>query len=322
VNIEEIETQVTNRLVDGLTTYDANRDRSRQSAEGRLGMSDLGFCRNKALLKLTGAPTDEPDEPETGPEVPNWPANVGTAVHSWIDEAFRDETDVLIGEQIGRVTAEFDAASISGTPDLVLPEYNLLLDVKTKNRIEPARREGHSQNWVFQRHAYALGCVAKGLLRDDGTLLVGNAVFDRSGKDKRPWVQIVSFDPTLTAQVNMWIEDVLYAYEHNEEAMKDVPVGMCPHVCDFFTTCRGGVMEDTHDPTLITNPEEVNAVQMYLEGQKLAREGKNLQSIAKPILTGVNGATPDGVQVRWTRVQAPEFTRSAYDKIEVRKIKR
>lgn len=327
LSTEQLETLVTNRLVDGLNTFDYNRDRSVQSRAGGIGMSELGFCRNQAALALKGAERDEPTEPETGPEVGKWPANVGTAIHEWIDEAFRDDTDILIGEQIGKVTAEFrmSGVSVSGTPDLILPEHNLLLDVKTKNRLLPTQREGVAQNYIFQRHGYAMGAVAKGLLKDDGTLRVGNAYFDRSGKDKRPWVTIVDFDPTLTNMIDQWIEDVLYAYQHDEDAMRDIPASLCPHVCDFFEVCRGGVLEDTHDPTLIVDDEALNAVRMYIEGQDLARQAKSLQGMAKDILQGVNGRADLGdksVQVRWTQVQASEFKRNAYEKIEVRKMGR
>lgn len=325
--MSDIETQVTDLIVEGLTRYDDNRERSVQSREGGLGMSDLGFCRQKATLQLRGTQADERVFGEGGIEVPNWAANVGSAIHNWLDEAFRDDDAVVLGSEYGPVSAEFPSSRtvVSGHFDLAIPSLNLLLDAKTKNRLEPARREGVTQNNVYQRHAYAMGAVAAGLLRDDGTLKVGNLFLDRSGKDKRPWVQITDFDPTLTHEIDQWLEDVVYAWQHNEDASRDVPATMCPYFCEFFDTCRGGVLEDTHDPTLITDPDQIRAVQMYLEGQDLARRAKDLQGIAKPILAGANGRAvleDVDVQVRWTHVQASEFTRSAYDQINVKRMKR
>jgi hypothetical protein len=331
VNLDALAKQVTDRLVGGLNEFSQTRERTGQGRAGYIGPSDLGFCRHKALLTMkqeerhpvatTGF------DPEDGSYVETWPADVGSAIHDWIEQAFEEPDDVLTGRYIGRVTATFprSRATVSGTPDLVIPGMNLLLDVKSKNRLELARREGVTQNNVFQRHTYALGLIERGILTDDGSLLVGNVFFDRSGKDRRPWVTIDRFDPTLTDVVDQWIEDVIYARLHNEDASRDVPSSLCPYVCEFFQSCRGGVLEDTHDPRRIDDPEAVRALALYAEGMALQREGKGLQDVAKTVLTGVSGVATldDGteLQLRWTHVNATEFKRSAYDKIDVRKVR-
>jgi hypothetical protein len=323
-DIRDDERRIEDMLVSALNEYDANRDRSQQSKRGGLGMSSLGFCRNHAVLTLRQTPHDEPDVPPEGIEIGTWPAQVGSAIHEWIDHALADK-DALLGYQIGPVTATFpqSGTTVSGIPDIFLPGENALIDVKTKNRLEYVKRSGPDQNMVFQRHAYAMGLIDAGIARDDGTLLVGNAFFDRSGVDKRPYVVLSSFDPTLTPQIDMWIEDILYAYEHNEPAPQDKPYDFCERFCEFFTTCRG-VMEDTHDPTLILDDEVVSAVGMYAEGQALAREARRLQDIAKPLLADANGrAVVDGVsyQVRHVQVQASEFKRAAHSRLDVKKMR-
>lgn len=322
---QAMEKRVEDLLVTALNDYDANRARSQQAASGGLGMSSLGFCRNHAVLTLRQTKHDEPDIPDTGIEITSWPAQVGSAIHEWIDKAVAD-LDILTGKHMGAVTASFpqSGTQISGMPDLYLPGENLLLDVKTKNRLEYAKRMGPDQNNVFQRHAYAMGLIDAGIARDDGTLMVGNVFFDRSGADRRPYVVVSSFDPTLTPQIDMWIEDVVYAYTHNEEASQDKPYDFCVNYCEFFTTCRGGVMEDTHDPTLILDEEVLTAVGMYAEGQALAREARRLQDAAKPLLVEANGrAVVDGVpyQVRHTEVQASEFKRAAHSRLDVKRMK-
>ena len=90
--------------------------RSKQAADGILGPSDIGFCRNKAALMTKGvAATDDP---------PKWAAAVGTALHNYIEAAIKEaHPDWLVGSIDGiRVTASLPSgAEISGHPDVVVP---------------------------------------------------------------------------------------------------------------------------------------------------------------------------------------------------------
>jgi hypothetical protein len=64
-----------------LTAYMDNSARSVQASEGRLGPSDIGFCRQKAALMVRGVEaTDAP---------PKWAAAVGTAVHNYVEAAIK-----------------------------------------------------------------------------------------------------------------------------------------------------------------------------------------------------------------------------------------
>lgn len=323
----EMAVAIEDMFCEALNTFDDNRARTQQSKRGGLGPSSLGHCRNHAVLTLLGTRPDERVVPDSGLEVWNLPAQVGSAWHDWVDKAVT-HLDLLTGAQIGPVTATFpqSGATISGIPDWYDPVRNVLLDGKTKNRIAYAQRQGPDQNNRFQRHTYAMGLVDAGIARDDGTLMVGNVFFDRSGTDKRPYVQVEPFDPNLTAEIDMWIEDVLYAYRHREQASQDKPYDFCQRFCGFFMSCRGGIMEDSHEPTLIQDEEALTAVGMYAEGAALEREGKKLKDAAKPVLQQVNGRAelPNGEswQVRQTHVQATMYKRDAYDRLDVRRIKR
>ena len=109
-----------------LKAYMDNSSRSMQAAEGRLGPSDIGFCRQKAALMTMGVePTDSS---------PKWAAAVGTSIHNYVEAAIKEMfPDWILGSIDNlRVTAKLPSgAEISGHPDIVIPNENTVLDIKT-----------------------------------------------------------------------------------------------------------------------------------------------------------------------------------------------
>lgn len=317
-----IEETLAQTFVDVLNRHSNGRERTHQGRQGYIGPSDLGFCRQKALLTLMQTESDVDDS-----IVGMWPADVGTAIHTWVDDAFEGEEGWLRGADIGRVTARFPEsnAEVSGTIDLCNQPLNVLVDVKTVDGYDGVKNYGVSQNHLFQGHTYALGLIEAGILVEEG-LKIAWVFLDRSGREKRPYVVVLDFDPTLTAQVDSWIADVIYARVHSEDAPRDIPSNLCKAMaCRFFTTCRG-VMEDTHDPELLDHPDVIRSVDMYLEGKELEGRAKSMISAARSGLVGANGVTPGGVQVRWVHVNPspPPVNpkgRPGYERLDVRRVK-
>ena len=77
-------------IIDALNAHQDETPRTKQSNEGILGPSDIGFCRQKAALMTKGiAPTDRP---------PKWAAAVGTAIHDYVERALKDAyPDWIVG---------------------------------------------------------------------------------------------------------------------------------------------------------------------------------------------------------------------------------
>jgi hypothetical protein len=291
--------------------------RSKQSADGILGPSDIGFCRQKAALMTKGVPaTDDP---------PKWAAAVGTAIHNYVEAAIKEaHPDWLVGSIDNvRVTATLPSgAEISGHPDIVVPSANAVLDIKTVDGFEWIKREGTSLQHKYQRHLYALGLLQGGLLNDTEPVLVGNIYFDRSGKKSDPLVIVEEMDPTLTAEIDSWIQDVIYSVKNNEDASRDVPAAVCERICAHFTACRGGL--ETQDAEFIDNPELLSAVDMYVQARDMKKEAESMQKAAQAILDGVNGSTGT-YQVRWVDVQpttVESFEKVGYRRMDVRKVRR
>ena len=300
-----------------LRSYSDRSDRSIQSDRGILGPSDIGFCRQKAALMTRGvAATDS---------TPIMPAAIGTAIHNYVEAAIKEMfPDWLVGSIDGlKVTATLPSgAEISGHPDIVIPEDNTLLDLKTKDGLEWSKREGASQANKFQRHLYVLGCIEVGLLDDSKPIYVGNAFLDRSGKEETVITDTAEWDPTLTNEIDAWITDVIYAVRNNEDASRDIPSAVCERICSHFTACRGGL--EIHDGgDIIEDSELISAVDMYTEARDMEKTAKQMKDEASAVLANVNGTTGKW-QVRWVEVQPSRveaFDKKGYMRLDIRKVR-
>ena len=296
--------------------YSYNDPRSKQSRDGILGPSDLGFCRQKAVLTTRGVErTDKTNEAA---------ARIGTAIHRFLADAFDGfrPNNWIVDSR--KVTATFPSgAVISGTPDMICADFNIILDIKTVDGLEWVKRNGTSLNHKYQRHTYALGAIQEGLLDPSRNLYVGNVYIDRSGKEPEPFFIIERFDESLTDEIDQWIQDVIYAVKNNEDASRDIPAAVCEKICPFFTTCRGG-LEVHEGGEFIDNPELVTAIDMYVEARDLEKRAKQMKDEASFILGGVNGTTGTW-QVRWVDVaptMVEAFEKRGYRRLDIRKTRK
>lgn len=287
--------------------------RTRQAHEGRIGPSDLGFCAAKAVLMTKGTPQSDSKSA--------WPANVGTAIHEWVEDGLRTMFPTWLIEQT--VTATFACgATVSGHCDLIIPEWNMVLDIKTVDGFESIKRFGTSRNHKWQRHTYALGAIEAGLIDTASTVYVGNVYLDRSGQEREPYVVIEEIDWMLTDEINAWIESVIDDALHGRDGLQEVAAPVCEKICEFFSVCRGTLPE--RDPQFITDPDAKNAIRMYAEAQAMERQARKMKDQARDLLVGFNGSDGE-YQVRWTTVgdsEVPGFTRRGYDRLDVTPIRR
>lgn len=282
-----------------LHEYMEGSPRTMQARQGILGPSDIGFCRQKAVLVTRGVqPTDHPS---------TWAASVGIALHDYIEAAIKDLHPEWLFGSIDHVktTAELPSgAVISGHPDIVAPDLNAVLDIKTVNGFQWTRRNGPSQSHLYQRHLYALGLIQNEILDLSRDVYVGNVYFDRSGADPTPLVYMEEFNPDLTSEIDSWVQDVIYAVANGEDSARDVPAPVCEKICEFFSVCRGG-LEDSSSEGIIDDPMLVSAVEMYVAGRTQEGNGRDMKKAAAEMLAGVSGVT-DIYQVRWVQVQGNE----------------
>ena len=286
-------------------------ERAQQSADFRIGISDLGFCSEKVRRMVAGIP-----EPVTD----KLPAFIGTALGDHIEEACMALWPEAIRQPEVSITLRGDGGTyaVRGHPDLVLPD-GLVIDVKTTRGLETVRRTGPSRQQQYQRHCYGLGAYEAGLFNEDVHLedvKVANVWLDRAADDRELFVHMEPLSLELIQEAAWWVDDVAYAYTQGEAARKEPAREVCAKTCGHFATCRA---LDTDVEGLLTDREVVTAVDLYRDGLDLERQGKRLKDQAKAALTGVSGSTGK-FSVRWVHVNESEvhYTRGAYDKLDVR----
>lgn len=291
-----------------------NTARSLQSAGHRIGVSDLGHCSERVRRSLAG---------ETPADTDNTKMFIGTAMGDHVEAAFVTMFPKMIRQSEVEITLYGDTGTyvLNGHPDLIDPA-GAVWDVKTVNGLEKVRRTGPNQQQQFQRHCYAKAAHAAGMFDPEVRLtdvVVGNIWFDRSAEESKPYIQSENYDERVVQAATMWVDDVVYAYLHGEEARKEPPIQMCAKTCGFYLDCRAG---QGGPSGLIDDPEELAAVSMYNEGTELERQGKRLKNQAKVALNGVEGSTGH-YQVSWSKVGASEvsYHRDPYLRLNVRKIR-
>lgn len=299
---------------------DQERPRAQQKTDGVLGFSSIGFCRQAAVLTTRETP---PSDPQNA-----WPAVEGTILGEAIEKALKRKfPDWLFGNLDSlKVTATLKSrASVSGTPDVVLPRDNLVLDLKSKDGLGDARRHPWSDNYRWQVWLQALALQQAGILDPDKPVYMGLGYIDRSGRE-RPWIHVPEYmvwDPAEEDAVTEWISDVIYAVQHGEDASQDIPAPVCERICEFFTVCRGSLpVTDSTGP--IEHEFLLEGIRMYEEARLMEGSAKSLKYAARDRLLGTNGIGL-GMQVRTTEIapnQVPGQERAGYTKVDVRAVRR
>lgn len=293
-----------------LTLKSNNRPRTVQGKAGIIGPSNMGFCRQQAVLMTKGV--QQTDSKNT------MAADWGTALHEWIEDAVKTAYPSWLTEaDIGKVEYTYACgATIAGTPDIIVPQWNAVGDIKTSDGFQWVKRAGTSTNHKWQRHHYALGAIAKGLLDPSKPVYVFNIYADRSAREKSFYTPgLEEIDPSHTDQINDWLEDVIYAVKNNEDASRDVAAETCEKICEYFFVCRGSLPDE--DAELITDPDVIEAAQMYAESMLMEKTVRNQKAEARAMLNGYSGRA-GGLQVRWTHVNG-SHDRDSSDRISVTK---
>lgn len=275
-----------------LAEWDNNRGRSKEKTGRKLGMSDLGGCREFIRATIAG---DE-GVPETRLK---WPAFVGTAVG--------DLAETALGDTLGAVTQKWvtvllpNGIEASGNIDALIGDH--LVDFKTKPYLDEVRREGPSkQQWV-QVSGYLVGLVQAGEMSPEGT---ASLVFlDRSGNDPVPAVFTISYEDALgyLEWASERLDQVGDALEEGwaRGPLRDQPESWCHYVqCPFRVACWG---EEYEPLDKIEGEDLLAAMAQYDRGRTLAKEAKAMQAEAKSTLGGfsespVSGES-EGFTLRW-----------------------
>lgn len=294
-------------------------DRSQQQANFKIGVSNLGHCRNYAALMIKETPFSD--------VVDKSAAFFGTVTSAPIEEQIKkDFPDFIIQEEL--VMELISGGSVLGHSDIIVPHWAAtpempqgLIDLKSKAELETIKKIGRSTQQQFQLDGYTEAARKKGYFDETKPIYQSNVFYDRSGRDPNPFTITTVFDPNGLRFIDDWVNDVKYAVIHSEDASRDLPREFCAKFCEYFTACRGN---DTDVEGLIEDPEIISAVDVYKEGSAMESSGKKMKDSVKSILMDANGSTGTflvrAVEVGETFI--PGYTRKGYKKLSITKVKK
>lgn len=309
--MNENEERIAKQIYGAIQESMHQSDRSQQAQQFRVGVSDLGYCSERLRRFLAKEVPDETDM---------LAAFIGTWIGEGVEHAVFKHLwpDALIQKEI-MVRLEGDQGTylIPGHPDIIEPTEDILIDVKTSNGLEFARRHGfEDRQKKYQRHLYAKTAIEHGWLTEN--CQVGNLWLDRSAAEKEPLLRLEPYDPQVVEEATQWLDGVIYAWSNEETAAKEPPREMCT-ACGFYQTCRA---LDTDVEGLLTAPEVLTAVDVYEEALALERKAKIMKAEVKGALDGIAGSTGTHL-VRWVHVAGGEvsYFRGSYEKMSITKLK-
>lgn len=309
--------QVALIVRDALYAAAHQSERSLQSKDFRLGVSDIGLCREKARRMVLQMPFDEEEEHYL-------PSFIGTAIG--------DHAEAALAKAEGWITQQellITLPSVNGNPerrvvghsDAIIPEWNMLLDFKAPGNLPTVARTPVKQSYQFQRHLYFLGAVQAGILREEGGI-VGNVFIDRTGEVEMPHVDLEPFSMDVVRAAADWLDDVIYAVLNQEEASKDPSVEFCEGWCPYFLSCRA--LDNKAEGGLITDAEALVAVKEYIEAREDEKAAALRKASARRTLLGVSGSTGE-YAVRWVHqaeTHVAASTRAAHDRLSITRLRK
>jgi hypothetical protein len=320
--------------------------RSKQQQDMFIGISTLGHCKQYAALMMKQTPfSDERDktaaffgtvagdaiEAQLRIDYPHWRIQEKLEFQIPSGGMIPGTADVIIPWE-GSATIEQWKATQEADPETGELAYDGpplfvqgVWDLKSKAELETIRKNGPTRQQIYQIHSYTSAAIDKGLLNPDAPILLGDVYFDRSGRNVVPYGVFHVYSPNVVKFIDDWITDVKYAVLQGEDAEREMPREWCWSYCEYATVCRG---LDTDVEGLITDPELVSAVDLYVEAKALEKEAKEKEKAAKIVLeripTGSGGSTGT-YNIRATEVAPVEmkaFTRAGYRKLYIAPVRK
>lgn len=259
-----------------LHAADARSARTRQTASGQVGISDLGRCQEHTRRIIAQLPAT--DAPATAA------AFMGHAAHDKIEAARHAANPQLQFNR--RVTLTLpNGAEVPGTIDECDPDEPSVTDWKSKDGLADIIKEGSTRQQRWQRHGYYAALVQAGEVPVEG--VVRNVYIDRSGQDERVHVEQEPYDPSVLVEMSEWLDDVFSAHIHGQEALKEKPRTWCRRFCQFYSACRLGEVEEAD----LTNDPLASAVDRYAAAVADAKEAEQRKAELRPLVLGVTGFT-------------------------------
>jgi hypothetical protein len=275
-----------NELIKAITIASKSEQRSKQKA---IGPSEIGGCRRRTWLRLNDAEI-------TNMDTFRFPAMFGTAIHSYILDAFK-KLDPF--EERFILEAEFESKddSLIGHVDMYDKEKKEIVDWKSMKKAGLRYFPSQQQRWQVQLYGYL---VQKNGYEVENVTLVG---IPRDGTEADVVFHTEPYDPAVVTEALNWVTQVKLT-QVIPPAEKDV--SFCAGYCPYYDAsgkvgctarpkaeAEGAIIEDT---------VVQNVAKRYLEITKEIGALEDEKDAIKGVLEGVNGITQDGLKVAWSAV--------------------
>lgn len=275
---------IANDLINALTSSNKSSSRSRQK---KVGPSEIGGCRRRTWLRLNGAET-------TNPNTLRLAAIMGTAIHTYIEQAFERQDPFHDKYQL-EVEVEYEG--LMGHVDMYDIENAEVVDWKTVKKSNLSYFPSKQQRTQVQLYGYLLN---KNNIEVKTVTLVA---IPRDGDERDIVFHSEPYDESMALDGLAWLKEV--------EGMKEAPAPekdafFCEHYCGFFDRsgevgCKGkGKVEAEGEK--IDDHQLSSAAKQYIEiNEKIDGLTKEKEGI-KTLFEGISGVTEDGIKISWSEV--------------------
>jgi len=288
---------IANELIKALTSSSKGSARSQQK---QVGPSEIGGCRRKTWLRINGYES-------TNPNTLRLAAIMGTAIHSYIEQAFEKQDPF---QERYLLEVEVAVGDVMGHVDMYDKEKHEVIDWKTTKKSNLSYFPSKQQRWQVQVYGWLLS--ANGYKVDNVTLVA----IARDGDERDIVYHTEPYDADVAKEALHWLEDV----RRMEEApAPEKDAFFCKSYCNFYDAtglkgCAGKGKGQAEGELL--NSQMSLAAQHYLEINELISDLEKEKEGIKALLEGVSGVTEDGIKVTWSEVAG----RKSVDEAKVKEL--
>jgi len=289
---------IANELIKAVTASSKGSSRSLQK---QVGPSEIGGCRKKTWLKINGYQS-------TNPNTLRLSAIMGTAIHTYIQEAF-ERQDPFKERYI--LEGEFEYEGLMGHVDMYDKENCEVVDWKTVKKTNLTYFPSKQQRMQVQLYGY--------LLTKNGTEVktVTLVAIPRDGDERDIVYHSEPYDESVALAGLAWLKEV---QEMIEAPAPEKDAFFCQHYCNFYDKtgtvgCTGKGKAEA-EGALIEDEEARSAARDYLQVISEINELEKAKDSLKVMLEGISGVTPEGIKVIWSSVAG----RKSIDEDKVREL--
>jgi hypothetical protein len=289
---------IANELIKALNSSSKGSARSQQK---QVGPSEIGGCRKKTWLRLNGYES-------TNPNTLRLAAIMGTAIHTYIEQAFERQDPFQDKYQL-EVEVEYEG--LMGHVDMYDKENKEVVDWKTVKKSNLTYFPSKQQRMQVQLYGYLLN---KNNVEVNTVTLVA---IPRDGDERDIVFHSEPYDESVALDGLKWLEEV--------RAMTEAPAPekdafFCQHYCNFYDASglKGctGKGKDQAEGAVIEDQEVRSAAREYLNVVSEINELDKIKESLKAMLEGISGVTPEGIKVAWSEVAG----RKSVDEAKVREL--